>query len=146
MKFFFSSAILFLTLHAAAQPTIKVEVSADTVVLGDQVEVTYTIDNGDGQFKLPDLKGLPVISGPNSSSSFLYQDGKATSSQSYSFLLRPLEEGKLVIPKATYEANEEEQIIQPLEVIVVAAKNKPVSPKTITTSPNTKATREKRKF
>ena len=125
---------------------IKVEVSADTVVVGEELKITYTIENGEGQFKMPDLNGLPVISGPNSSSSFLYQDGKATSSQSYSFLLRPLEEGKLVIPKTTYEAKEAQQIIQPIEIIVVAAKDKPVAPKSITTSPNTKATREKRKF
>jgi uncharacterized protein (DUF58 family) len=146
MKLFFISVVFFLALQASAQPSIKVEVSADTVVIGDNVEVTYTIENGEGQFKMPDLKGLPVISGPNSSSSFLYQDGKSTSSQSYSFLLRPLEEGKLIIPMTSYQDKEEKMTIQPVEIIVVAQKDKPVSPKSITQTPAAKPTREKRKF
>jgi hypothetical protein len=64
-----------------AQPSIKVEVSADTIPVGEIVEVTYTIENGDGEFEAPDFNGLPVISGPNTSSSFVYQNGKMSSSQ-----------------------------------------------------------------
>jgi hypothetical protein len=72
-----------------AQPSIKVEVSADTIPVGEIVEVTYTIENGDGEFEAPDFNGLPVISGPNTSSSFVYQNGKMSSSQSYTYLFRP---------------------------------------------------------
>jgi hypothetical protein len=146
MKFLFILPALLFAVGVKSQPTVKVEVSADTVSVGEMVNITYTIENGDGSFVLPDMKGLPVISGPNSSSSFTYQNGKMTSSQSYSFRLRPLEEGKLLIPQTTYKAKTELLTIQPVEIVVVADWSKPSSPLRINETPSGKTTREKRKF
>jgi hypothetical protein len=128
------------------QPTVKVEVSSDTISIGEVVEVTYTIANGEGKFNIPDMNELPVISGPNTSSSFIYQDGKMTSNQSYSFQLQPLEKGNLLIPKATYETKEQTISIQPVEIVVLQKKEKPATPKTITETSPAKSNREKRKF
>ncbi len=43
-------------LMSTAQPSVKVEVSADTVDAGEVVEVTYTIENGEGHFEAPDFR------------------------------------------------------------------------------------------
>jgi hypothetical protein len=146
MKTIFLIAAFFYLTLADAQPTIKVDVSADTIRVGETVEVTYTIENGDGNFTMPDMKGLPVISGPNSSSSFMYANGKMTSSQSYAVTLMGLEAGKLLIPETAYKTGKDTLSIKAVEVIVLDnyAKAPGSSGKTETQKPVT--TREKRKF
>lgn len=104
--------------NALAQPTVKVEVSADTVMMGELVELTYTIENGNGRFQPPDLSMLPVISGPNTSSSMLYQNGKMSSSQSYSYILRPDKAGDLLIPEAGYVMESDTMRLKPLTIRV----------------------------
>ena len=140
LTFFF----LCLTTLLMGQPTVKVEVSADTINPGELVEVTYTIENGEGRFEAPDFQNLPVVSGPNTSSSFMFQNGKKSSSQSYSFILKPVEEGKIVIPSAYFREKDHDLKIDPVEIVVLihAKKTVPSPPET----KSTKQTREKRKF
>jgi hypothetical protein len=135
---------IFHTLFA--QPKVKVEVSADTIAIGQTVEVTYTIENGQGQFQPPDLSQVPVISGPNTSSSMMYQNGRMTSSQSYSFVLLAEEEGKLSIPQASFVIENETVRIDPVEIVVTKyIKGPTVKRKTQEAEPS-KPLREKRKF
>lgn len=104
--------------NAFTQPTVKVEVSADTVSIGELVELTYTIENGKGQFRPPDLSLLPVISGPNTSSSMVYQHGKMSTTQSYSYILRPDKAGDLLIPEASYAMESDTIHLKPLTIRV----------------------------
>lgn len=128
------------------QPEVKVEVSSDTISIGEMVEVTYTIENGEGKLIMPDMSKLPVIRGPNSSSSFMYQNGKMSSNQSYSFTLLAMEPGTLVIPAATYQTGEDKLTINPVEVVVLAAPGTSGSSKSSTAKSSSTTTREKRKF
>ena len=121
MKYIFIIASLFHVSIIYGQPIINVAVSSDTIEIGKTVEVKYTIQNGDGKFIMPVLDSLPVISGPNSSSSFMYQNGEQSFSQSYSFILLAIEEGMLKIPKTTYWSKAEEIQIDPLEIVVVTS-------------------------
>lgn len=131
---------------ADAQPSVKVEVSADTIALGEVVEVTYTIENGEGKFQAPDFKGLPIVSGPNTSSSFLYQNGKMSSSQSYAYLFRPQEEGKMKIPEAAYVDKSQTLKIDSVEVFVNRYGQKSTAKKTVPETEPIKSSREKKKF
>ncbi len=147
MKRLFFLPVLFLSITAfGQQPVVKVEVSSDTISIGEMVEVTYTIENGEGKINMPDMHNLPVISGPNSSSSFMYQNGKMSSNQSYSFTLMAMEAGTLTIPKATYQTGEEKLTINPVEVVVLSAPGAPSSSKSATQKSSSTTTREKRKF
>lgn len=137
---------MFLAYDISCQPLIKVEVSSDTIAPGEVVEVTYTIENGEGKFNMPDLTGLPVVSGPNSSSSFMYQNGKMSSFQSYSFSLLPREEGVLTVPNTTYVSKTESLTIQPVIIVVGPGSSKPSTVKVVPESSSSKSTREKRKF
>ena len=132
--------------HAHSQPLVKVEVSSDTIAIGEVVEVTYTIENGEGKFNMPDLTGLPVVSGPNSSSSFTYQNGKMSSFQSYSFSLLPGEEGVLLVPKTTYVSKTESLTIEPVRIVVGQGLSKSPTVKNAPETSSIKSTREKRKF
>ena len=129
-----------------AQPTIKVSVSADTIEVGQTVDISYSIENGDGQFVLPDLEDVPVISGPNSSTSFVYAQGKTTSSQSYSFTLLGLEEGKIKIPKTVYKSGKELIDIKPIEIVVRENGASPSGQKKSKETTTPAVAREKRKF
>ena len=146
MKILVFLTTLFLAYDTACQPLVKVEVSSDTIAPGEVVEVTYTIENGEGKFNMPDLTGLPVVSGPNSSSSFMYQNGKMSSFQSYSFSLLPREEGELQVPGTTYTSKTENLTIQPVRIIVGVGSSKPSTIKVVPETPSSKLTREKRKF
>jgi hypothetical protein len=140
------SLIAWITMTAQAQPSVKVEVSADTVALGEVVEVTYTIENGDGKFVAPDFGNLPVISGPNTSSSYIYQNGKMSSSQSFAYLLRPTEEGKLKIPEASYKDKSQTLTIESVEVVVNRYGQKSTVKKSTPEPEPAKPAREKKKF
>ena len=144
MKLLFTIWMFGLTTLLLGQPTVKVEVSADTINPGELVEVTYTIENGEGRFEQPDLQNLPVVSGPNVSSSFMIQNGKKSSSQSYSYVLRGGEEGKIVIPEAYFRIKDHDQKIDPVEIVVMTHSNQPVNKEPDNKS--SKATREKKKF
>jgi acetaldehyde dehydrogenase (acetylating) len=146
MKIIVLLAIMFVVYDTYCQPLVKVEVSSDTIATGELVEVTYTIENGEGKFNMPDLTGLPVVSGPNSSSSFMYQNGMMSSFQSYSFSLLPREVGMLLIPATTYVSKTENLTIQPVTIIVGAGSSKPSTVKVVPETSSSKSTREKRKF
>jgi hypothetical protein len=129
-----------------AQVGVKVEVSADTVAIGEVVEVTYTIENGDGKFKAPDFANLPVIGGPNTSSSYIYQNGQMSSSQSYAYLLRPEEEGILKIPGGTYMDKGQTVQIDSVQVVVNRYGQKSTVKNSTSEAQPVKPSREKRKF
>jgi len=137
---------LIFWIGANAQPSVKVEVSADTIALGEIVEVTYTIENGDGKFQAPDFNGLPVVSGPNTSSSFIYQNGKMSSSQTYAYLFRPQEEGTMKIPEAAYVDQSQTLKIDSVEIIVNRYGQKSTAKKSTPETEPVKSVREKKKF
>ncbi|HZV68873.1 MAG TPA: BatD family protein [Saprospiraceae bacterium] len=139
----FLTSLTLLT-SLTAQPVVKVEVSADTINPGELVEVTYTIENGDGRFEAPELKNMPVVSGPNTSSSFMISNGKKSSSQSYSYILRAVEEGKIIIPEAAFQDGDRRLKIDPVEIIVLKHSNRPSVPPP--PDKPTKPIREKKKF
>ncbi len=146
MKFMLFLMGLICTYSLYSQPLVNVHVSADTIAVGEWVDIKYTIEGGEGRFQMPDLTLLPVVSGPNTSSSFMYSNGKVSSSQTYSFRLRPVEVGRIQIPETTYEIQGEVLTIQPVEVVVLAYRDRPqVQKKKIETAPVTPE-REKRKF
>jgi hypothetical protein len=146
MKYGFILIALIFAWNVMAQPVVKVEVSSDTIEVGATVDVTYTIENGEGNFIMPDMDHLPLISGPNSSSSFIYQNGKMSSNQSYSFTLLAMEEGKLIIPKTVYKTGKTEMAINAVEIMVLNEKYKQAPPNKNQENTKPTTTREKRKF
>ncbi len=146
MKFLFLFVLVFLSSTIYGQPAINVEVSADTILIGEMVEVKYTIENGDGKFRMPSLDSLPVISGPNTSSSFMYQNGEQHSSQSYSFKLIGVHEGKLIVPQATYISRDGEIVIESVEIVIASPLSNANALSKDSVPVTSKSTREKKVF
>ena len=144
MKIAFIISCMLMTNLVIGQATIKVEVSSDTVHVGEMVEVKYTFENGEGKFTSPDITGLPLISGPNVSSSFMIVNGKKSSSQSYTYIFRPNAEGEILIPASTYSENGKREDIE--SVVITVVSNSINSPSKSTSANSSKITREKKKF
>jgi hypothetical protein len=67
---------LFALILRAQDPHFKVEVSSDTILLGNYFELKYTIENTQGDFNPPEFAGLKLVAGPNHASSYSIMNGK----------------------------------------------------------------------
>jgi uncharacterized protein (DUF58 family) len=115
---FFLGTFIFSNI-AAQDATFKIEVSADTLLVGNYFELKYTVENTDGAFESPDLSSFDVIGGPNTSSSFSMINGSVTQSSSYSYYLRPPDIGVYTIPPAFLTTSKDTMATMPIDIIVV---------------------------
>jgi len=146
MKSIITFTLILMAGVLFGQVGLKVEVSADTVLPGELVKVTYTIENGDGRFEPPNVNGLPLISGPNISSSFVIENGKKSSSQSYSYIFQPEAAGEIFIPQAKYTEGENVQAIESVTIVVSSLLDAYPSKEAIQENKTSKVIREKKKI
>jgi hypothetical protein len=86
------------------EPAFTVEVSTDSVLLGNMVKVTFKLENVPGaKFEAPEFTDFRLLAGPNMNSSFSMVNGISTQSVSYTFYLEPTEIGVFYIPPAFVE-------------------------------------------
>ena len=85
---------LLLGLISNAQNAfLSATASKSTVAVGEQFQVTFTL-NCDGQnFRNPDLSNFNVLSGPNRSSSISIVNNSYSQSLSFAFILQAKSEG-----------------------------------------------------
>lgn len=106
--------------NAQDEPRFTVEVNSDTVGLGNYLEVTFTLENTQGNhFTAPDFEGFALVSGPNQSSSFSMINGAVTQSMSFTYYLEPRETGVMTIAAATIETKEGTLKSPSIDVVVV---------------------------
>ena len=125
-KLFFTTLILLVSIFCFAQKetTFNVEVSTDSVLMGNHFKVSFSVENGQGvNFQLPEFADFHVVGGPNQSSSYSMVNGDVTQQMSYSFYLEPKEIGNYYIEPASIEIDDEYYETQPLEIIVVPNPN-----------------------
>ena len=97
----------------------KVEVSSDSVLVGNYMEVTFTLENANMEdFQAPTFEGFQIISGPNQSSSFSMVNGKVSQKASYSYYLEPKDIGNYYIPPASVSTGEQVLETMPIEILV----------------------------
>lgn len=80
--------------------SFTVELSYDTVYIGNPIKLQFNLINISGDFTPPNLQGLYLLSGPNMSSSYSLVNGQSTSEKAYSYLIMPQERGNYNIPPA----------------------------------------------
>ena len=94
--------------------------SADTLLIGNDLLVEYTMENVQGQFVAPDLDGMQIVAGPNFSSSTSFINGVQTSSITHSYILRPEAEGDYTLAPAKVITAEGELLTDTLHLHVAA--------------------------
>ncbi len=99
---------------------LTVEISNDSILLGNYVEVKFTIENTSVKnFEAPNFDGFNIVSGPNQSSSMMVSNGKVTQSVAYSYYIEPVEVGNYYIQPAFVDTEEGALESMPLEVFVL---------------------------
>ena len=118
----FLASFMMISLMAFSQQEAKltVEVSNDSILLGNYVEVKFTIENTSVKnFEAPNFDGFNIVSGPNQSSSMMVSNGKVTQSVAYSYYIEPVEVGNYYIQPAFVDTEEGPLESMPLEVFVL---------------------------
>lgn len=96
-----------------------VEVSTDSLLMGNLLQVSFTLENGQGQnFQAPYFTGFSVVSGPNYSSSMSIVNGRTAQRLTYTYQLMPQEVGNYYIEPASIKVDGQVLETAPLEVIV----------------------------
>lgn len=118
-------AIIFaLTYNLEAQSDVTFKtICKKQVYVGEQFQVSYEL-NGDGKdFKSPNFNNFEVIGGPftSTSSSIQVINGSVTrtNTQTYSFHLRAIKEGKFMLPQASVTVDKKRITSDPFEINVI---------------------------
>lgn len=122
MKKYATTVIVFLCFFItgrAQEARLIVEVSTDTVLLGNYFELKFTVENIQGRFEAPNLSAFQVVGGPNSSTSISMINGEVNRSAAYSYYLKPTDIGNYTIPPAYIVAGDQTLETVPLEIIVI---------------------------
>lgn len=117
----FSLALLTSTaMMAQKDATFTVKVSSDSILLGNEIKVSFRLENAEGRkFTAPDFEpNFVLVSGPNTFSSMSMANGKVTQTVEYSFYIQPKETGSYYIPAASVEVNGKVLETKPIEVQV----------------------------
>lgn len=91
----------------AATAQVRFSASAPSSVAENQnFNLTFTLENANGRnLRPPSLSDFTVLGGPNTSSSMQIINGSVSQSASYTYVLRPKQQGSFKIGKASIEAN-----------------------------------------
>lgn len=120
-----SCFLMLLTFQVSAEsiktePQFSIEVSNTEVLLGNYIEVKFTLKNAKGQrFEAPNFKDFDIVGGPNQSSSFSMMNGETTQSISYTYYLQPKTTGNFYLEPAFIEADGMTMETQPIEIMVL---------------------------
>ncbi len=122
---YFVAILLFFVLSSSSFAQLKFYATTDAneVFQGSYIEVEFTIENSDGKnFVPPDFKGLRVISGPNTSSSYQIVNGVSSSKKTYSYTLLAAKPGTFVIQPAKIAVGNKVYKTKPIKIKVIKKK------------------------
>ncbi len=102
----------------AQESSFTVEISSDSLLLGNYIELSFTAVNVEGEFEEPDLSAFNLIGGPNTSSSMSSINGDVRRQITYSYYIEPLEIGSYTIPPAYLSLGEESMETAPQSIQV----------------------------
>lgn len=110
-----------MSMSAFAQTTeLITTISKNKLGLNQRLKIQFTINKqGGDNFKAPNFKNFQIISGPSQSISQSWINGKASFSQSYSYIIKPLKKGEFLIPHASISINNKILKSDPVKVIVL---------------------------
>jgi hypothetical protein len=105
MKFRITYTILFLAIQSLfAQVTFTTKISKNKLGLNQRLRVDFTINKqGGDNFTPPNFRGFDVVGGPSQSVNQSWINGKSNYSQSYTYIISPIEKGNLSIQPAKIE-------------------------------------------
>lgn len=114
------------------QPTtFEMTVSKDILGVNERLRVDFTMNKDGDHFSPPNFDAFEVLMGPSQSISSSWINGKRSFSKSFTFILRPLKEGKITIGSATVEIGGQTYTTESKVITATAAVKNPNAPKSV---------------
>jgi BatD DUF11 like domain len=96
---------LLASLAFAQEAVLTASTSRTQVGVGEQFQISYSINGNGGNFRSPEMRDFAILSGPNQSSSMSFVNGNMSQSLSFSYILAAQKEGKFTIGPASIVVN-----------------------------------------
>ncbi len=116
LLFLFVLILGHLTL--AQDASFTASVSKNRVVVGEQFQVSFTINTNASNFNAPDFSNFVTYSGPNQSSSMQVVNGSMSQTISINYILAAKKEGKFTIDAASIQVGNKIMNTKPLVIEV----------------------------
>jgi hypothetical protein len=105
IKYFLSFFLGVLQLSAFSQDIAFTATASKTnSFVGDQIQVSYTLNSNGNRFQAPALNDFNVLMGPAQSTSMQFVNGNMSQSLSFTYYLQPKSEGTFKLGPASIEA------------------------------------------
>ncbi|QMU66355.1 MAG: protein BatD [Flavobacteriaceae bacterium] len=130
-KFIYIVILVFLNCMPvfAQEAVLKATVSKNKLGVNQRLRIEFAINKqGADHFTPPDFKNFKVVGGPSQSISQSWVNGKASFSQSYSYIIQPKRKGEFLIPSASIDLNGKTVRSKPVKIIVLDAVEIPKDP------------------
>lgn len=130
LKFYILLFISFCTLTVVAQDVaLTAKVSKNKLGVNQRLRIEFAINKqGADNFKPPSFTNFKIVGGPSQSVSQSWINGKASFSQSYTYIIEPKRKGELIIAAASIEIGGETLESEPIKIIVLEAVEIPKDP------------------
>jgi hypothetical protein len=123
-KFFLSAAaFLLLLIHHANAQEFSATVSSPSVDVGEQFQITFTLNSTGKNFRPPTFIDFNVLMGPNQSTQMQIINGSVSQTISFTYVLQAVKEGTFKIGSAEITVGSNKVQSNPVTVIVSKASN-----------------------
>ncbi|HZW38981.1 MAG TPA: BatD family protein [Ignavibacteriaceae bacterium] len=120
---------LILLVKTTIAQSFVAEVNANRISTDDQLQVSFTFYgknvNDVKNFQAPNFKGFQVLMGPSLSTMTQYVNGVVSASKGFTYYLKPLSPGKIIIGSASITYNGNPYKTKPIDVEVVKGSVQP---------------------
>ena len=98
-------ALIISLANSAFAQKFTAQTSKQRVAIGEQFQISFSLNSSGNNFQAPSLANFDVYSGPNQSSSMSFVNGSMTQSISLSYIIAAKKEGKFTIGPAIVNVN-----------------------------------------
>lgn len=97
----------------------EASVNKDTVYLGNSYQLSISLNNLEGEIDLPNLDDLGQVFGPSSQISSQYINGISSSQKSYTYIIKPYEVDRYIIPSISLYTRDSLFTTDILSIVVI---------------------------
>ncbi len=101
-----------------SQVNFEAKVSKNKLGLNERLRIDFIMNENGDNFTPPNFENFQIIGGPNQSIKTSYVNGEQSFSKTYSYFLKPLKKGRLVIYQASVTIDGQEYKSLPVELNV----------------------------